>query len=76
MIVVFEKKNDRVRFEVLRASVTDERIMVKLFEKHGREIVKNFPLGVPLNLDVYKLKKLLEGRRKRSLTGAGNGRRR
>lgn len=65
MWVVFERYGDRVRFEVIKGSERDERILMKLFERHGREIVKNFPLGVPLNLDVYRLKKLLEGRRKR-----------
>ena len=65
MWVVFERHGDRVRFEVIRGSERDERILMKLFERHGREIVKNFPLGVPLNLDVYRLKKLLEGKRRR-----------
>ena len=40
--------------------------MAELFKKYGREIARTFPLGVPLNVDVYKLKKLLEGRRRRN----------
>ena len=65
MVVVFERHGDKVRYEVIRGAERDERIMMKLFKKHGREIVKEVPLGVPVNLDVYKLKKILEGRRKK-----------
>ncbi len=71
MVVIFEKHGDRVRFEVIRGAERDERIMAELFRRHGREIVRTFPLGVPLNLDVYKLKKLLEGRRKRRHAAEG-----
>lgn len=66
MWVVFERHGDKVRFEVIRGAERDERIMAELFKKYGREIARTFPLGVPLNVDVYKLKKLLEGRRRRN----------
>lgn len=63
--VVFEKRNGRIVFEVIRSSERDERIFTRLFDRYGREIVKEVPVGVPLNIDVYRLKKILEGRRRR-----------
>ena len=66
MWVVFEKKGDRVKFEVIRGAERDERILIRLFDRYGREIVKEVPLGVPVNIDVYKLKKILEGKKKRA----------
>ena len=66
MWVVFEKRGEKVVFEVIRGAERDERILTKLFGKYGREIVKEVPLGVPVNIDVYKLKKILEGKKKRT----------
>ncbi len=71
MWVVFERQGDKVRFEVIKGAERDERLFLKLFERYGREIVKYVPLGEPLNLDVYKLKKLLEGKRRRRYVPAG-----
>jgi len=65
MIVIFERHEGKVKFEVIRGSERDERMLTKLFEKHGREIAKEVPLGVPLNLDVYKLRKILEKRKRK-----------
>jgi len=65
MLVIFEKRNGRIVFEVIRGSERDERILTKLFDRYGREIVREVPLGTVLNLDVYKLKKILEGRKKK-----------
>ena len=69
MWVVFEKRDGRIFFEVIRGSERDERIFRELFRKYGREIAKEVPVGVPLNIDVYKLKKILEGRRRRRAKG-------
>jgi len=66
MLVVFERRNGRVFFEVIRGSERDEKMFTKLFDKYGKDMVKIFPCGIPLNLDVYKLKKMLEGRKKKN----------
>jgi len=67
MVVVFERKKEdgKLRFEVIRGSERDERLFIKLFAKYGHDIAKNVPVGYPINLDVYKLKKLLEGKKKK-----------
>ena len=66
MWVVFERRKEKIVFEVLRGAERDERILTRLFDRYGREIVKEVPLGVPMHIDVYKLKKILEGKRKRT----------
>lgn len=68
MWVVFERRNGRVVFEVVRGSERDERIFTRLFDRYGRQIAREVPLGTVINIDVYKLKKILEGRRRKKRT--------
>ena len=65
MLVVFYEKNSRIRFEVIKSSDIEEKILMELFRDYGSRIVKMVPVGYPIALDPFKLKKMLCGKRKR-----------
>jgi|GEM_PF-4247856 len=69
MVVIFEKdkKEGRIYYEVIRGAERDARLLGVLFKKYGHTIAKSVPVGYPVNLDVYKLKSLLEKRRRKKL---------